>query len=45
MASGAKVELCGATARVYGWGNADLLPDIKINLDAMAHDPACSKAS
>ena len=33
---GVKVELCGATARVNGWGNADLLPDIKINLDAMA---------
>ena len=33
---GAKVELCGATAKAYGWGNADLLPDIKINLDAMA---------
>lgn len=33
---GVKVELCGATARVHGWGNADLLPDIKINTDAMA---------
>jgi intracellular sulfur oxidation DsrE/DsrF family protein len=31
-----KVELCGATARVHGWGNADLLPDIRINTDAMA---------
>jgi intracellular sulfur oxidation DsrE/DsrF family protein len=31
-----KVELCGATAKVNGWGNADLLPRIKINLDAMA---------
>jgi intracellular sulfur oxidation DsrE/DsrF family protein len=31
-----KVELCGATARVNGWGNADLLPSVKINLDAMA---------
>ncbi|SFJ03331.1 DsrE/DsrF-like family protein [Phyllobacterium sp. CL33Tsu] len=33
---GVKVELCGATAKVNGWGNADLLPLIKINLDAMA---------
>jgi intracellular sulfur oxidation DsrE/DsrF family protein len=33
---GVKMELCGATARVNGWGNADLLPDVKINLDAMA---------
>jgi intracellular sulfur oxidation DsrE/DsrF family protein len=33
---GVRVELCGATARVHGWGNADLLPDIKVNADAMA---------
>jgi predicted peroxiredoxin len=33
---GVKVELCGATAKVNGWGNADPLPHIKINLDAMA---------
>jgi len=33
---GVRVELCGATAKAHGWGNADLLPDIKINLDAMA---------
>ncbi len=33
---GVKVELCGATARANGWGNADLLPDIKVNRDAMA---------
>jgi intracellular sulfur oxidation DsrE/DsrF family protein len=33
---GVKVELCGATAKVNGWGNADLLPRIKVNLDAMA---------
>ena len=31
---GVHVELCGATARVHHWGNADLLPDIKINTDA-----------
>jgi intracellular sulfur oxidation DsrE/DsrF family protein len=33
---GVKVELCGATATVHGWGNADLLADIRINRDAMA---------
>lgn len=33
---GVKVELCGATARVNGWSNEDLLPDIKVNMDAMA---------
>lgn len=36
MKRGVKVELCGATARVNGWGNADLLPGVRINLDAMA---------
>jgi intracellular sulfur oxidation DsrE/DsrF family protein len=34
--SGVHIELCGATARVNGWGNADLLPGVQINLDAMA---------
>jgi len=33
---GVKVELCGATAKVHGWGNEDLLGDIKVNTDAMA---------
>ena len=33
---GVRVELCGATAKVHHCGNADLLPDIKINTDAMA---------
>ena len=33
---GVKVELCGATAKAHGWGNEDLLPDIKVNTDAMA---------
>ena len=36
MEHGAQVELCGATAKVHGWGNADLIPGIKINTDAMA---------
>lgn len=33
---GVGVELCGATAKAHGWVNADLLPDIKVNTDAMA---------
>ena len=36
MARGVEVELCGATAQVHGWVNADTLPGIKINTDAMA---------
>ena len=36
MGKSVRVELCGATAKVHGWGNADLIPDIKINTDAMA---------
>jgi intracellular sulfur oxidation DsrE/DsrF family protein len=33
---GMQFELCGATAKSHGWGNADVLPGIKINTDAMA---------
>ena len=33
---GVQIELCGATAKTHHWGNADLLPDIKVNTDAMA---------
>jgi intracellular sulfur oxidation DsrE/DsrF family protein len=36
MERGVQVELCGATARVHGWNNADTIPGIKINTDAMA---------
>src|SRR5580704_10136404 len=36
MERGVQVELCGATAAVHHWGNADLLPAIKVNTDAMA---------
>jgi intracellular sulfur oxidation DsrE/DsrF family protein len=36
MKRGVRVELCGATAKVHGWGNADLLPGIRVNTDAMA---------
>jgi intracellular sulfur oxidation DsrE/DsrF family protein len=33
---GVQIELCGATARAHNWDNADLLPDIKVNTDAIA---------
>jgi intracellular sulfur oxidation DsrE/DsrF family protein len=36
MKHGVQVELCGATATVHKWGNEDLLPEIKVNTDAMA---------
>ena len=36
MKRGVHVELCGATARVHKWGNADLLPGVKVNTNAMA---------
>ena len=36
MSRGVQVELCGATARIHHWGNADLLPGIKVNTDAGA---------
>jgi intracellular sulfur oxidation DsrE/DsrF family protein len=32
---GVQLELCGATAKGNHWGNADLLPGIKVNVDAM----------
>jgi intracellular sulfur oxidation DsrE/DsrF family protein len=36
MKRGVQVELCGATATVHHWGNADLLPGVKVNTDAMS---------
>jgi len=36
MEWGVQVELCGATAKAHGWGNADLLTGIRVNTDAMA---------
>jgi intracellular sulfur oxidation DsrE/DsrF family protein len=36
MKRGVQIELCGATATVHHWGNADLLPGVKVNTDAMA---------
>lgn len=35
MAMGVQVELCGATASANHWGNADLLPGVKVNVNAM----------
>jgi len=35
LAKGVQLELCGATARGNHWGNADLLPGVKVNLNAM----------
>ena len=31
-----QIELCGAAAQAHHWGNADLLPGIKVNRNAMA---------
>jgi intracellular sulfur oxidation DsrE/DsrF family protein len=36
MKRGVQFELCGATAKVHKWGNADVLPGVKVNTDAMA---------
>lgn len=36
MKQGVQIELCGATAAANHWGNADLLPGVKANSDAMA---------
>jgi intracellular sulfur oxidation DsrE/DsrF family protein len=35
MNRGVQIELCGATAKGNGWGNADLLAGVKVNLNAM----------
>jgi uncharacterized protein len=32
--AGVRFEECGLTARVNGWGNADLLPDVAVNAGA-----------
>jgi intracellular sulfur oxidation DsrE/DsrF family protein len=36
MKRGVQVELCGATAKIHKWGNADVLPGVMVNTDAMA---------
>ncbi len=35
MEKGVQLELCGATAKGNHWGNADLLPGVKVNTNAM----------
>jgi len=35
MGKGVQLELCGATAKGNHWGNANLLPGIKVNVNAM----------
>ena len=35
MKKGVQVELCGATAKGNHWGNANLLPGVKVNVNAM----------
>jgi intracellular sulfur oxidation DsrE/DsrF family protein len=35
MKQGVQIELCGATAAGNHWGNADLLPGVKVNTNAM----------
>jgi intracellular sulfur oxidation DsrE/DsrF family protein len=35
MQKGVQLELCGATAKGNHWGNADLLPGVKVNVNAM----------
>jgi intracellular sulfur oxidation DsrE/DsrF family protein len=35
MDQGVQLELCGATAKGNHWGNANLLPGIKVNVNAM----------
>jgi len=35
LAEGVQLELCGATAKGNHWGNANLLPGVKVNVNAM----------
>jgi intracellular sulfur oxidation DsrE/DsrF family protein len=35
MKQGVQLELCGATATGNHWGNANLLPGVKVNVNAM----------
>jgi len=35
MQKGVQLELCGATAKANHWSNANLLPGIKVNVNAM----------
>jgi intracellular sulfur oxidation DsrE/DsrF family protein len=35
MSTGIQLEMCGATAKANDWGNANLLPGVKVNVNAM----------
>ncbi|MBV8461346.1 MAG: DsrE family protein [Candidatus Eremiobacteraeota bacterium] len=35
IAQGVHLELCGATAKGNHWGNSNLLPGVKVNVNAM----------
>ena len=35
LADGVQLELCGATAKGNHWGNANLVPGVKVNVNAM----------
>jgi intracellular sulfur oxidation DsrE/DsrF family protein len=35
LKQGVQLELCGATAKGNGWGNANLIPGVKVNVNAM----------
>jgi intracellular sulfur oxidation DsrE/DsrF family protein len=35
IARGVQIELCGATAKAHNWVNADLLPGVAVDTDAM----------
>jgi len=36
MRRGLQIELCGTTAAVHNWRNEDLLPEVKVNTNAIA---------
>ena len=36
MKRGVQIELCGAMAAVHNCGNEDLLPEVKVNTNAIA---------
>jgi intracellular sulfur oxidation DsrE/DsrF family protein len=36
MKKGVQMEMCGATAAAHKWGNADFIPGVKVNTDAMS---------
>jgi intracellular sulfur oxidation DsrE/DsrF family protein len=39
MKEGIQVELCGATAQANHWGNANLIPGVKVNTSQYGADP------